>query len=136
MSAFAPKGWTRAVITSANPKLKKWRKLVRDEAVKVMDWRHPAGKNIALSVTLSFFIQKAKSNRQFDCVKKPDLDKLVRGILDSLTKVIFDDDSQVVEIHATKEYGEPRVEIAVEEVGLVPVKVKHQPIKDADLPFS
>lgn len=33
-----------------------------------------------------------------------DIDKLVRGILDALTTVLFDDDSQVVQINANKRY--------------------------------
>jgi crossover junction endodeoxyribonuclease RusA len=35
-------------------------------------------------------------------VKRPDLDKLLRGVLDALTGVTWADDSQVVEVFATK----------------------------------
>ena len=34
----------------------------------------------------------------------PDLDKLVRGVLDALTGICYNDDSQVVEIVASKRY--------------------------------
>ena len=43
-------------------------------------------------------------------VKRPDLDKLVRGVLDALSSVSYDDDSQVVQINAKKRLaveGEP-----------------------------
>jgi len=36
-----------------------------------------------------------------------DLDKLLRGLCDAITGVLIADDSQVVGILATKEYGEP-----------------------------
>ena len=36
---------------------------------------------------------------------KPDLDKLIRAVLDGLTGVAYVDDSQVILIQATKTYG-------------------------------
>ena len=36
----------------------------------------------------------------------PDLDKLIRGVLDALTAVVYRDDSQVTRITAQKVYGE------------------------------
>ena len=35
----------------------------------------------------------------------PDLDKLVRAVLDGLTAIAYRDDGQVVRITATKQYG-------------------------------
>ena len=37
---------------------------------------------------------------------KPDTDKLVRATLDALTGIAYRDDAQVVEIWATKQYGD------------------------------
>jgi Holliday junction resolvase RusA-like endonuclease len=45
----------------------------------------------------------------------PDLDKLVRAVCDALTGVVFRDDSQVVEVEATKRYGEPAMRAYVSE---------------------
>jgi crossover junction endodeoxyribonuclease RusA len=39
-------------------------------------------------------------------VKRPDVDKLIRAILDALSGVIWHDDSQVVDLHPTKRYAE------------------------------
>ena len=47
---------------------------------------------------------------------KPDIDKLCRAVLDSLTGIIYADDSQVVSLVATKAYGntaESRISIYI-----------------------
>lgn len=47
-----------------------------------------------------------------------DADNICKIVLDSLNKIAFDDDRQVVEIHAYKLYTEnPRVEVTLEEMG-------------------
>lgn len=47
--------------------------------------------------------------------KKPDLDKLLRTLLDALTGIVFNDDAQVSSVTATKEYNDeiPGVRVAV-----------------------
>lgn len=134
-SAFIPKGWKRAVVTSANPKLKKWRKAVSEAAMLAMKGSSPAGKKVPIRLTVGFFFARAKSNRNNEHVIAPDLDKLVRGIGDSLTGVVFDDDSQITEIRAVKSYGEPGVIIRVEEDISPGVSLKRMLIKDLDIPF-
>ena len=61
---------------------------------------------------------RTPKSRNPPAVKKPDLDKLVRAVLDALTKVVFVDDSQVIELHANKRLaavGEtPGVHIRIE----------------------
>ena len=48
---------------------------------------------------------------------KPDLDNIIKAVLDGCNGVVFRDDKQVVSIHAAKEYGEaPGVEVIIEEV--------------------
>jgi len=129
-------GGNRAVLTSDNPRLKQWRKTVRAEALRAIGFEHPAGKHIPLRIEALFYLPRAKSNKMIDAVKKPDLDKLTRAALDSMTGVLFDDDSQIVEIHAFKSYGKPRAEFHVEEVGLLAVPIQHMPVSDSALPFS
>lgn len=49
--------------------------------------------------------------------KKPDVDNMAKIILDSLNKLAFDDDKQIVECSIEKWYGEePRVEVTLSEV--------------------
>ena len=48
---------------------------------------------------------------------RPDIDNLVKAILDSLNGGIgYNDDSQIVELHVEEWYGEPRTEIELEEL--------------------
>lgn len=45
-----------------------------------------------------------------------DLDNHVKAVADALSKIVYDDDSQIVEIRASKNFGEPKIIICVEEV--------------------
>jgi Holliday junction resolvase RusA-like endonuclease len=48
--------------------------------------------------------------------KKPDLDNLIKATIDGMDKIVFDNDSQIVNISATKKYGtHPRTDILVME---------------------
>lgn len=38
--------------------------------------------------------------------KKPDLDNVIKSVIDGMDKIVFDNDSQIISIHATKVYGE------------------------------
>ena len=51
--------------------------------------------------------------------KKPDLDNLVKAVLDALNGYAYDDDSAVCELHVTKRYAaddQERVEVTIEEM--------------------
>jgi len=86
-------------------------------AVDLAVWRADIARNAELSgfspisgavkVTADFIFKRPKStpNRIYPHVK-PDLDKLVRAVLDGLTAVAYEDDSQVILIQTTKTYGE------------------------------
>ena len=47
--------------------------------------------------------------------KKPDIDNIIKSVMDACQKVVFLNDTQVVNLHATKVYGEPYLEIMVRE---------------------
>ncbi|HHQ2481042.1 TPA: RusA family crossover junction endodeoxyribonuclease [Bacillus cereus] len=48
---------------------------------------------------------------------KPDVDNYVKGVKDALNKVIWNDDSQVVDLKVSKWYSEkPRVEVFIKEI--------------------
>ena len=78
---------------------------------------------IIVSMKFTFEIPKSYSKKKRSELlyrpktTKPDLDNLVKAVLDGLQGEAFDDDSIVCGIVATKEYGtEPKVSIVVEEV--------------------
>ncbi len=49
--------------------------------------------------------------------KKPDIDNIVKAVLDALNEVAYRDDTQVVELQVRKQYSErPRMEICLEEL--------------------
>lgn len=79
------------------PALSLWRSLIRERAqmAKAEKWTGPVGIRISFGI-------KAPQNAKHGYPKRPDLDKLIRGVLDALTGTCYDDDSQVTIIHAEK----------------------------------
>lgn len=71
----------------------------------------------AVKVEMDFVMLKPKSAKRAFPSVKPDLDKLIRAVLDGLTGVAYEDDSQVILIQATKTYGENQgVWIKIEQI--------------------
>jgi crossover junction endodeoxyribonuclease RusA len=63
----------------------------------------------AVTVRLEFVLPRpvsAPKRRTPPAVKRPDVDKLARAILDAVTGVIIADDAQVTDLHATKRLAE------------------------------
>ena len=96
-----------------------WRRLVSDAARRAIDSTFVLFTGpVALSAT--FYIPRPKSAPKSVIVPitRPDLDKCLRGLLDSLSNVLFRDDSQVFRVLCEKRYAEPnqpaRAVIAVE----------------------
>lgn len=59
-----------------------------------------------VKMTIVFTMPRPRTvKRPFPSVP-PDLDKLIRGCLDALTGIAYVDDGQVIEILASKRYGE------------------------------
>ena len=49
--------------------------------------------------------------------KKPDIDNVVKLIADGLNGIAYKDDTQIIEIYATKFYSDkPRVEVIIEDI--------------------
>lgn len=115
--AFIPKGWTRPVITAANAKTKPWRQEVAAAAMAVMDRDdYMASRPQAVRVECQFYFAKPKAAPKDALFKttKPDLDKLSRSLLDALTGICFEDDSQVTQLWVNKCFSpQPRAEVRV-----------------------
>lgn len=113
--AFIPKGWKRPIITASSPKQKPWRQEVTRVAIESACGEIISREN-SVTLLLEFFLSRpaSKPKRITMPTTKPDSDKLARLIADSLTGVVFEDDSQICDLIVSKRYGSPeRVEITV-----------------------
>lgn len=115
--AFMRKGMRFPVVTSDNKSVKGW-----EESVRAAIQQHAAGRyfNGPVIVRIAFDLPRPKSLKRGiqHHTKKPDLDKLARGSLDAMKGVLWNDDSQVVELHVKKRYGlmQPQAAIEVEPI--------------------
>jgi Holliday junction resolvase RusA-like endonuclease len=112
--AFVVKG--RAVVAPSNSNvLKPWRRRVREAAEAAMGGR--AALDGPLAVMLQFQVPRpATVTREWPTVA-PDLDKLVRAVLDGLVEGgVIVDDSRVVRLITEEEYGAPGVSVSVSEI--------------------
>lgn len=97
------------------------------------DYLFPKGTYVSMQIDCYFSLNKGdygknglnkngreKISRTF-CDKKPDIDNVIKAILDGLNGVAYTDDSQVVDISCSKCYTElsPRVEIRMKEIGIL-----------------
>ena len=64
-----------------------------------------------VTLTANFYRRKPKS---FSARNWGDLDNLLKAILDAMNGICFIDDSQIVELHARKCFGDPRIEVEME----------------------
>lgn len=91
----------------------------RNKTAEIKFWLHQLGAindgDGPLAVSLDFYFTKPKSapkSRIYPTVK-PDIDNLVKLVLDSANGVLYDDDKQIVECNVKKLYGEERIEITL-----------------------
>lgn len=129
----APKGSSRAMIRGGRPinvpsgsdvardKLKSWDSSVREAACEVLGkLEAPPFVDRPLRVELVFRMRRLASHwgtgRNAGRLRpdapthqssKPDADKLARSTLDSLTGIVFDDDSRIAELVVLKIYAAP-----------------------------
>lgn len=97
----------RVVTTNDSPKTKPWQSVV--QLALAQGWDHDPTDE-SCYVSLIFRVPRPKALRKklaAQAVKKPDVDKLARLVLDAATGVVWRDDSQVTTLHARKEYERP-----------------------------
>lgn len=93
-----------------------WKESVRAQAIQYLQSN---GGVIpikgGINVYLFFFLPRPKSlpKKVLLHLKKPDLDNLTKLILDALRGICYKDDSQIVRLLVTKQYGEPHTDIAI-----------------------
>lgn len=104
MRAFVPKGWTRPVLTSTNPKVKGWQQLVAEQAQDAASRGLFVGA-VALGVVFQLPRPKSLPKGRLHHTTKPDCSKLARGLEDALTGVLYRDDAQIVSLFVRKVYA-------------------------------
>jgi len=105
-------------ITHDNEKTGPYRQEVAGAALRACaeaETAAPAPRGTPVALSILFVLAKPQSAPKRTAVyptKKPDCDKLCRSVLDALTGILYEDDSQVTDISAQKVYGIPeRTEI-------------------------
>ena len=100
--------------------------MIHSKAVELAAWRADIASAAKLAgckpildpiaITMRFRVKRPKSVKREYPTVAPDLDKYVRSVNDGLTGVAFADDSQVIQIIASKEYADsPGVDIEISE---------------------
>jgi crossover junction endodeoxyribonuclease RusA len=110
--AFYIKKLERVVTIHTNANTEAWRNRIATEAQHANELRPQSyfseDRRLGYEVVMEFTFSRPKSTpkRWKLNTKRPDLDKLVRAVLDGITNVLIPDDSQVVRITAGKCYGD------------------------------
>lgn len=91
-------------------------RIVHNKTKELMAWRGQVGEAAkvagctpidgAITISMEFRYLRPKSVTRTEPTVPPDLDKQIRSILDALTGIAYQDDSQVVCITATKRYDQ------------------------------
>lgn len=126
----APKGSNRAMLRGGRAvfvpggskvnaiKLKGWDASVREAALELLgDRAEPMFTHVPLTVAITFRLARPgghwhakgglKNSAPSSPSVKPDVDKLARSTIDSLSGLVFDDDARIVRLVVSKEYAQP-----------------------------
>ena len=109
-------------------------RMIRQYARRAMGDRYPfpKGTPVRVDVEAAFSIPKSYTKQKHEqCakhdlwpVKKPDIDNIIKALLDALNDSVFYDDCQVIELHVSKTYveGDGYIDVSCEAL--------EQPIKE------
>jgi Holliday junction resolvase RusA-like endonuclease len=101
--------------------------IVANFAYAAMKGRAPFSGALSVEVTTIMPVPKSWSLKRKAAAlsgeekpaKKPDIDNCLKLIFDAINTVVFQDDSQIVQLVAEKKYGEkPETIVTVTEIGL------------------
>ena len=94
------------------------REAERDFKVQALQFKPNKPLEGPIRLVVNVFKPKPKSKKKsiVHMTTRPDLDNYIKLVEDAMNGIFFKDDSQIVEIHATKSYGDARTEIELSEV--------------------
>lgn len=121
---FEKDGRIMVNVVDSNPNVGEWKKTVAKAAKKAYRGKLLSG---ALAVSFRFFRVRPEGHYGTSSLNlkgrttpypttKPDVLKLARAVEDALTDVVWNDDALIVGEYLSKEWGEARVEISIEEL--------------------
>ena len=112
------------VQTYTDSKTREFEALVGEASSKAMGASDPLETPLKVFLQFTLPIPASVTKKRLKSIldglevhtKKPDLDNLIKATLDGMAGIVFDNDSQIVNISATKKYGmHPRTDILVME---------------------
>jgi crossover junction endodeoxyribonuclease RusA len=111
----APQGSKKSIgnnrFIEASKFLPAWRtaiSLAAEQAVAEQLWARVSGP---VELEVMFYLERPSSissNKRAFPIVPPDLDKLMRGVGDALSGVIYDDDAQIIRVLCWKQYADKR----------------------------
>jgi len=127
------------VMVESSKRLPSWRHDVRQAAADA--FTEPLGGPVDVEIVAIFDRPKGhygtgrnaeilRTSAPRDHITKPDVDKLVRAILDALTKIAWHDDRQVIDLRILKRYainGEAGREIPGAQITVSPTRIEETP---------
>jgi len=135
MKAFMPRGARFPVVTADNAKTRPWRQSIVEAARAALGGSAPIASDIGIELYVVFYLPRSRSapNRVTEPATRPDVDKLLRAMMDALTAAgIWRDDAQVIMTFTRKAFaggvhdpmasrGVPRAEVRVREAQVAPL---------------
>lgn len=106
------------------PKSRQYKALVTQKLQQVYAGK-PISCPIKITVKAYFGVPESYSKRRtHECLsgvekpdKKPDADNIVKGVMDALNGIAYEDDKQVISMHVYKTYAETgHVSVTIEEI--------------------
>lgn len=113
------------VKTYTDAKTASYEDQIRFYALKAMGSTEPIKQPVGVYIHIRVGVPRSYSKKRTeDCLsglerptKKPDWDNVAKSVCDGMNKIVFDDDTQVVDAHVTKVYNaEAGVDVMVQEL--------------------
>ena len=112
------------ISTYTPEKTRTYETLIKDSAIEAMGASEPLETPVSLYLYIRVPIPKSCTKKRLEAIangsekptKKPDASNILKSVEDGMNRVVYHDDSQIINIHVTKVYSSlPGVDICVKE---------------------